>query len=259
MKRLFLALLILLCVIPLFASTYTDSFSFLAKYPKYVDLYDAINNCASASEVDAKYEDLKASLGTSSKDWSVLLKASLNYAHYLLEIAEKKNTKKAKQLVAEAETIYEALEKSVSSGKISMPESNLKAMKFTCLTIGYLASPLSVSKGLESIKVIDGAFEQYPTEITIATLYAARKLNAPAIGGGDAAEAFKVFNSLLEFVDSPAGDNTLPWDRFDIYCGLARYYADKKDTSKALELYNKALSIYPKNKTVINSIDKLEK
>ena len=259
MKRLLLALLVLLCATALFASSYTDSFSYLQDYSKYVELYDAINNCCSTSEVDTSYEDLKASLGTSSKDWTVLLKASLNYAHYLLEIAEKKDTKKAKQLISNAEAIYEALEESVSEGKISVPESNFKALKFTCLTIGYLASPLSVSKGLESIKVIDSAFEEYPNEVSIATLYAARKLNAPAIGGGNADEAFRVFSSLLEFIDSAEGANTLPWDRFDIYCNLAKYYEKQKDSSKALELYKKALDVYPKNKSVLNAVDKLEK
>lgn len=260
MKRFCLfACCFLLCLAPIFASTYTDSFSFLSSYPGYIELYDAINNCEKATVVEEKYESLKASLGNTSHDWTVLLKASLNYAHYCLEIAEKKNTKKAKQLIANADAIYEALEKSVSKGLVSVPQSNLKALKFACLSIGYLASPINVSKGLESTKVIDSAFEEYPNELSVANLYAARKLNAPAIGGGDLAEACNVFSSLLEFIDSTAGVNTPAWERFDIYCGLAKCYEKKKDNSKALELYERALTIYPKNKTVLSAIEKLEK
>lgn len=260
MKRtLLVSFFILLCATAFAGSSqsisYTDSFAFLSSYPKYIELYEVINNGGSASQVDSKYEELKASLGTTVQDWTVLLKASLNYAHYCLEIAQKKNSKKAKQLVANAEAIYEALEKS----GYSVGESNLKALKFCCLSIGYLASPMSISKGLESVSVIDGAYEEYPNEVSIAILYASRKLNAPGIGGGDADEAFRVFSSLLEYVESDAGANTLPWDRFDIYCSMAKCYEKKGDKTLALEYYYKALTIYGQNDSVITQIGKLEK
>ena len=257
MKRLLLTLLVVLCLTPLFATTYTDSFSFLSTYDGYVELYEAINNYASTSEVDALYESLKASLGNTSQDWTVLLKASLNYAHYLLEMAEKKNTKKAKQLISNADAIYEALEKSASKGTVNVPQSNLSALKFTCLSIGYLASPISVSKGLESIKVIDGAYEEYPNELSIAVLYASRKLNAPSIGGGDADEAYSVFCSLLTYIESAEGVNTSPWERFDIYCGLAKCYEKNKAAEEALKMYRLALTVYPQNKTVLAAVEKL--
>ena len=257
MKRLLTLLAVLLtalCISPLFASTYTDSFSFLSTYDGYIELYDAINNYASASDIDTLYESLKASLGNTSQDWTVLLKASLNYAHYLLEMAEKKNTKKAKQLISNAEAIYKALEKS------GLKEtSNLSALKFTCLSIGYLASPLSVSKGLESIKVIDSAYEEYPNELSIAVLYASRKLNAPSIGGGDVDEAYSVYCSLLAFIETEDGANTSPWERFDIYCGIAKCYEKKDDNNEALKMYQLALSIYPQNKTVVAAVEKLGK
>ncbi len=260
MKRLLACLLTLLLGATVFAGssdtlTYTDSFSFLSNYPKYLELYEAINNNGSADEVEKAYANLKASLGNSANDWSVLLKASLNYAHYCLEMAEKKDSKKAKQLIANANAIYEALEKS----GLKLAESRLKALKFACLSIGYLASPLNISLGLESVEVIDEAYEEYPNEVTIATLYAARKLNAPAIGGGDAEEAYEVFAGLVAYIDSDAGSRTLPWDKFDIYCGMAKCYAKKGETSSALVMYYKALSIYDKNDSVITEIGKLEK
>lgn len=267
MKKVILSgFLILLCGTTVFASatssrgssqviSYTDSFSFLSSYPKYVELYKLINNNGSASQVDAKYEELISSLGNSAQDWTVLLKASLNYAHYCLEIAEKKNSKKAKQLISNAEAIYKALEKAGSSGE----PSNLKAMKFCCLSIGYLASPISISKGLESIKIIDNAYEEYPNELSLAILYAARKLNAPSIGGGDLNEAFRVFTSLVEYIESDTGANTADWDKFDIYCSMAKYYEKKNEKTLALEFYYKALDIYEQNNSVITQIGKLEK
>ena len=259
MKRLAVCLLVLLVCTTAFAgstastTTYTDSFSFLSSYPNYVKLYETINNCGTATEVEAAFEALKANLGSSTKDWTVLLKASLNCAHYYLEIAEKKNSKKAKQLISNAEAIYEALEKSGSM----VGQSMLKALKFTCLSIGYLASPMSISKGLESVSVIDEAYEEAPNELSIALLYAARKLNAPAIGGGDAKEAFSVFTSLCSYAESE-GANVLPWDMFDIYCNLAKCYTKMDEKTLALEYYYKALSIYNHNDTVITEIGMLE-
>lgn len=259
-RTLLVGLLALLCSFCLFAdasstTSYTDSFAFLSSYPQYVELYEAINNYDSASEVEAKFESLKTSLGNTVQDWTVLLKASLNYAHYCLEIAEKKNTKKAKQLISNAEAIYEALEKS----GLDMKASGAEALKFCCLSIGYLASPLSISKGLESVKVIDNAYKENPQELSIAILYAARKLNAPGIGGGDDEEAYEVFSLLLNYVEAPEGAKTADWDRFDIYCGLAKYYEKKGSNEQAVEMYAKALVIYPQNGSVTTAIAKLEK
>lgn len=258
--HLIVGFFLLLCGATVFANStqsvsYTDSFSFLSSYPKYAELYELINNNGSASQVDDKYEELKASLGTSVQDWTVLLKASLNYAHYCLEIAEKKNSKKAKQLISNSEAIYEALEKVESN----VGESNLKALKFCILSIGYLASPISISKGLESVSVIDDAYEKYPNEVSIALLYASRKLNAPSIGGGDSNEAYRVLSSLVDYVESTDGSNTLPWDRFDIYCSMAKCYAKKGEKTLALEFYYKALTIYEQNDSVITEIGKLER
>ncbi len=258
--HLVVGLFLLLCCATAFATSgqpvsYTDCFSFLSSYPKYAELYELIYNNGSASQVDTKFEELKTSLGTSVQDWTVLLKASLNYAHYYLEIAEKKNSKKAKQLISNAEAIYEALEKVESS----VGESNLKALKFCCLSIGYLASPISISKGLESVNVIDEAYEKYPNEISIALLYAARKLNAPSIGGGDSNEAYRVLNSLVDYIESEEGSKTSPWDKFDIYCSIAKCYAKKGEKTLALEFYYKALAIYEQNDSVITEIGKLEK
>ena len=266
MRRFGLCLLILLCSLcglcsaTVFASStstisYTDTFAFLSSYPEYVTLYEVINNYGSANEVDNAYETLKASLGSSANDWTVLLKASLNCAHYYLEMAEKKNSKKAKQLLSNAEAIYEALEKSGSLEGTCKQD----ALKFTCLTIGYLASPISISKGLESIDVIDEAYKAYPNEVSIALLYAARKLNAPGIGGGDADVAFDVYASLVVYLEGTDGANTLPWDKFDIYCGMAKCYVKKGEKTQALEYYYKALSIYEHNDSVITEIGKLEK
>lgn len=259
-RHLLVGFFLMLCCATAFANSsqvisYTDSFSFLSSYSKYAELYELINNNASNSQVDAKYEELKASLGTSVHDWTVLLKASLNYAHYCLEIAEKKNSKKAKQLISNAEAIYEALEKIESN----VGESNLRALKFCCLSIGYLASPISISKGLESISVIDDAYEKYPNEVSIALLYASRKLNAPSIGGGDVSEAYEILVSLVSYIESAEGSNTSPWDKFDIYCSIAKCYAKRGEKALAIEFYYKALAIYGQNDSVITEIGKLER
>lgn len=234
------------------ALAYTDSFSFLAGNEAYASLYEAINNCMDADEVETRYEHLKTSLGTTVQDWMVLLKASANCAHYHLEVAAKKNSKRAKELISYAYSIYEALEKA------NVDDVLLAPLHFSCLTMDYLAHPLSISKGLESVSVIDSAYEANPTELSTAVLYAARKLNAPAIGGGDVDEAFGIYLSLLSFIEGHE-DSVSPWDAFDVYSGVAKCYDKKKDEDKAVYYYERALDIYPKSSAVIEAIEAVSK
>ncbi len=118
MKKILVAAFFATALIPMvFAASsvdaiqYVDSFSFMADNEQYVGLYEAINNCMSANEVESRYETLKGSLGTTAQDWMTLMKASLNCAHYHLEVASKKDAKRAKELISYAQTIYKNLEK----------------------------------------------------------------------------------------------------------------------------------------------------
>lgn len=233
---------------------YTDSFSFMAESEGYVRLYEAINNCMASDEVESRYAELKSSLGTTAQDWMILMKASINCAHYHLEVAPKKNSKRAKELISYAYDIYEALEKA------GVDEDLLSPLYFCCLTMDYLAHPLSISKGLESVSVIDDAYERNPTELAVANLYAARRLNAPAIGGGDAELAFGIYTSLLEFIESKADSlEVAPWERFDAYSGIAKCYAKRNDRKNAVLYYEKALEIYPGNVAVIEALEDASK
>ena len=234
---------------------YVDSFSFMADNEQYVELYEAINNCMSANEVESRYETLKASLATTAQDWMILMKASLNCAHYHLEVAPKKNSKRAKELISYANDIYKALEKANVDERLLMP------LHFCLLSLDYLAHPLSIAKGLESVAVIDKAYESYPTELAIANLYAARRLNAPAIGGGDPTEASEIYTAILSCITTSQTDipEVSKWELFDAYAGIAKCYAKQKDKEKALLYYEKALALYPANEAVLDAIKDISK
>lgn len=257
MKRILVAALFAAALVPtVFAASsedaiqYVDSFSFMAANEQYAALYEAINGCMSANEVESRYEALKASLGTTAQDWMILMKASLNCVHYHLEVSPKKNAKRAKELISYANDIYKALEKANVDERLLMP------LHFCLLSLDYLAHPLSIAKGLESVAVIDKAYESYPTELAIANLYAARRLNAPAIGGGNATEAFEIYTSILSCIAPPQTDvpKVSKWELFDAYAGIAKCYAKQKDNEKALLYYEKALALYPGNEAVLDAI-----
>lgn len=242
---------------------YEDSFAFLAQSNEYIELYDAIYNCKEPSVVEECYENLKNSLGTSAQDWITLLKGALNGSYYYLEIASKKNTKRAKEFISYAYKIYEELKKFGIDEKLLLP------IHFCCLTMDFLAHPMNFAKGLESISVIDDAYKKYPNELTIANLYASRKLNAPAIGGGNVSEAIEIYKNLISFFENSANSDSLgssfgasfgasPWEVFDAYSNIAKGYIKQKDNENALFYYNKALQIYPQNKIILNAIKELK-
>lgn len=262
MKKILVAALFAVALIPtVFASSsgdaiqYVDSFSFMADNEQYVGLYEAINNCMSANEVESRYETLKGSLGTTAQDWMTLMKASLNCAHYHLEVASKKDAKRAKELISYAQTIYKALEKSGIDERLLMP------LHFCLLSLDYLAHPLSIAKGLESVSIIDKAYETFPNELAIANLYAARRLNAPAIGGGNATEAFEIYTSILSCIAPSKTDvpEVSKWELFDAYAGIAKCYEKQKDSENALLYYKKALALYPRNEVVLEAIKGISK
>ena len=262
MKRVLAAALFAAALIPaVFAASsedsiqYVDSFSFMADNEQYANLYEAINNCMSANEVESRYEDLKSYIGTTAQDWMILMKASLNCAHYHLEVAPKKNSKRAKELISYASDIYKALEKANVDERLLMP------LHFCLLSLDYLAHPLSIAKGLESVAVIDKAYESYPTELAIANLYAARRLNAPAIGGGDSTEAFEIYTAILSCITTSQTDipEVSKWELFDAYAGIAKCYAKQKNKEKALLYYEKALALYPANEAVLDAINDISK
>jgi len=248
------------------SAVYEDSFAFLAQNKEYVELYDAIYNCKEPAVVEKCYANLENSLGTSAQDWMTLLKGALNGSYYYLDIATKKNSKRAKELISYAYKIYEELKKFGIDEKLLLP------IHFCCLTMDYLAHPMNFAKGIEAIDVIDDAYKKYPNELTIANLYASRKLNAPSIGGGNVSEAIEIYKSLIAFFEnsepsSSLGDGTSslkaslvasPWEMFDTYSNIAKGYIKQKDNKSALLYYNKALEIYPQNKVIQNAIKEMK-
>ena len=252
----------IVCVSANYSKTYEDSFSFMSQNPQYIELYEAINNCKPSSNIESCYETLKSSLGTTAQDWITLMKASLNSAYYYLELSPKKNIKRAKELITYSYKIYEALKNANVSEKLLMP------LHFCCLSMDYLAHPLKIATGLESLKVIDEAYEKYPLELSIANLYASRKLNAPAIGGGNTSEAFEIFSSIVTFIEEvskSSNSSTIssfssvsPWECFDAYKGIAECHEKHEDTNKATLYYKKALEIYPDNTPVLSALSKVQ-
>lgn len=233
--------------------SYEDSFSFMLQNPQYVELYKQINNCMPESSVESCYEELRESLGTTAQDWMILMKASLNCAYYHLELSSTKNSKRAKELITYSYDIYDALKDFGVSERLLLP------LYFCCLSMDYLAHPLKITTALESLKIIDDAYKKYPTELAIANLYASRRLNAPAIGGGNASEAFEIFSSIVAFINYSESSTLSPWECFDAYKGIASCYEKHKDKDNAILYYKKALAIYSTNTQVSSALSKIQK
>lgn len=251
MKRVVLLCALLCLLAPsLLVASFSDELSFLQDSELYCSLMRKIWDREDMQTCIDVYETLYDSFGDRS-DWESLcirLKADTAMARYCIE-GPKKNTSNAKTLLKDAESLYARIEKCSSSEQ----QKVLGAMKSDIKSIHYLLSPVfNIASGLDSTKIIDKEYIKYPDEVTVALMYANRRLYAPAIGGKDTEEALGIYSSLLE-----SEEKLSEWDRFSVLSGLGMCLKEKGCYDEAAAYLELAMDIYHGDEAIIEALKEI--
>ncbi len=253
-KGIFLVVL-LLAFLPmtLFAATsMTDQWAFLNHYTPFVHFVADVKNAEPVDKVDQSYQAVLDSLPASDlQEVNQLMmhsKANTILARYYTEIRPKRNND-AKNLLKEANAI---LEKATALG---VPESMALTQEADIDSIWYLISSMNISKGLNSTKLTDKAWELYPEEITVKVMMANRLLYAPAIGGGDTKRALMMFLELME----TAQGQMAPWDMFSVYSGIGMACKKLGMDERAIQYLEVATQLYTGDSQIDEALAGLRK
>lgn len=234
------------------ASVMTDQWSFLNNYAPFVDFVADVKNAEPVDKVDQGYEAFVDSLPASGLSKANQLmahsKANTTLARYYTEIRPKRNND-AKRLLKEANTLLE------EAAALGIPESMALTQEADIDSIWYLISSMNISKGLNSTKLTDKAWERYPEEITVKVLMANRLLYAPAIGGGDTKKALMMFLELME----TAQGQMSPWDMFSVYSGIGMACKKLGMNERAIQYLEVATQLYTGDSQIDEALAELRK
>ncbi len=256
MKRQ-LAVIVIALLPALLPGAYQDRLSFLNDIPAFVRLETMVLNAENPDACLTAMEELRSDLESSVafskpqlQDWqltSVRIKADTLVARYMLECPEK-NSSLAKSLLKEAETLHKRLQSEIPSACSAI----LPALESDIRSIEYLASPFfNLSKGLEATKLIDKAYSENPEEVSVALMYANRRLYAPAIGGRNIPEAYDILKRLEAF------GQLSPWDRFSVLSGIGMALKEQDKKSEAALYLQKARELYTGDKNIERTLSEL--
>lgn len=255
MKRKLAAIVIALLP-SLLLGAYEDRLSFLNDIPAFVRLETMVLNAVDPAACLNAMEELRTDLesGASSKmplqDWQLTgvgIKADTLVARYMLECPEK-NSSLAKSLLKEADALHKRLQSEIPSDCSAI----LPALESDIRSIEYLASPFfNLSKGLEATKLIDKAYSQTPDEVSVALMYANRRLYAPAIGGRNVHEAYDILKRLEAF------GQLSPWDRFSVLSGIGMALKEQDKRSEAALYLQKARELYTGDRNIERTLSEL--
>lgn len=181
------------------------------------------------------YDTIKNILGQSldvaSNDIALQLRLKLAFIDYLYN----QNSKEYKtEMRSVLDSCYEDLAKLEKS---DTPKVIKEIVKFLLYGIDYRVTG-NISKGTESVKIIDNGYKNNSDNEEIMLLYAQRKAEAPLIGGGDTKLATKVLLSLLDGIEKHSKAF-----QFAVYSELCYVY-QKSDKAKAEYYKQKAAALY---------------
>lgn len=254
-KGIFLVMLLLIFLpTTLFAATtMTDKWAFLNHHAPFVQFVADVKNAEPVDKVDQSYRTLIDSLSSSglSEVNQLMLrsKANTTLARYYTEIRPKRNND-AKSLLKEANTFLE------EAAALGVPESMALTQEADIDSIWYLISSMNISKGLNSTKLTDKAWERYPEEITVKVMMANRLLYAPAIGGGDTKKALTIF---LELMETAQQGLMAPWDMFSVYSGIGMACKKLGMDERAIQYLEVATQLYTGDSQIDEALAELQK
>lgn len=245
MKKFLLTLLFLFFCISS-AYCWVDTLGFLSEKQEYSEIVSSVWNAKDLSLVLSNYENFVSKLNLqNNKDLVFYYRSTLIVARYC---TQENNKKEAKKLVEKAKDCFEKIK------DIKEYESVRDALESEMDSVLYLISPLgNLSKGLSSSKLIEKAYENYPSEVSVSLAYANRLFYAPAIGGRDIKTAYEIYCNLLDFKEINK------WDKFSVLSGMGMYFKEKKDTDKALSYLTQASDIYYGDPEIIKAIGQIKK
>ncbi len=107
-----------------------------------------------------------------------------------------------------------------------------------------------ISQGPQAFKLFNHAIKLDPKNYTAMNSLSVYYLYAPAIGGGSVDKAIEFLQKALESKDV--------FDNFISNVWLGKAFQMKKNKSKAMEFYNKAILIYPNSSLVKGFLKELD-
>lgn len=193
----------------------------------FAKLFDATNQNKSYEEVKKLYEEGVSNI----QDTVTLIRLKLDYIEFVNNLKGKEEKKELKAIL---DTCYNNLEKLEKTGASALI---LDSLTFLVYGIEYRVTG-NWNKGLISLKLIDNCYFNNKSDAGIMLLYAQRKAETPAIGGGDTNQALEVLLQLLEDIDS-----FTTGFKYKVYQELGSVY-EKTDSIKSQYYYNLAKDLY---------------
>jgi hypothetical protein len=262
MKRILILSCLFFALIPIWANP-TDSIEITdqCKPSEYVDSLSFLKDCELLSKLESAvwnreplivckqiHEQIESITKCSSwENLCLLFKADTVLARYCIQ-GPSKEKDTAKKLLKDAGRLLAQIKRLADPSAISV----IGALESDFYSVEYIISPiLHLSKGIESTKLIDKAFKSYSNEVSVALMYANRRLYAPAIGGKDVEEAYSIFCKLANH------QGLAEWDMFSIYSGIGMCLFEKQCYDESAVYLHKAMAIYHGDEVIAETISKL--
>ncbi|WP_319755420.1 hypothetical protein [uncultured Sphaerochaeta sp.] len=222
-----------------------DDYDFLGEHEPFVQFMDVVRGEGDTMQGEQIRDQMLLHPVLQEEKQTVLAIRSTTMLARLYTEIEKPDTKRAKELLKEAESSLKRLPD--GSFFHLMGEAEIDS-------IYYLINPSRLAKGISSNSKIKKAYAQYPNQIYAILMKANSLLYAPSFAGGDKNEALSLFLTLLE-----AGPSQLnKWDLSSIYVGIGRICMDREEWDKALGYFSAAKAIYAFDPTLDGYIRETE-